>query len=220
MRLWSIHPRYLDPQGLVALWREALLARAVLRGTTAGYRHHPQLQRFRDHASPRSAICAYLGAVHADAVSRGYAFDRRKVGPVRALERIPVTRGQVDFEWQHLLRKLDSQPRALPAMAPYSSARMSSVDSPPGGSDRAVGAHVTAFFREAGAGPGVVCLHSNASSSSQWRGLMDLLAPKFLVLAADSYGAGKSPAWPAGRRIGLRDEVRSEEHTSELQSLR
>src|SRR5262245_65678122 len=106
MRLWSIHPRYLDPQGLVALWREALLARAVLRGTTAGYRHHPQLQRFRDHASPRSAICAYLGAVHADAVSRGYAFDRRKVGPVRALERIPVTRGQVDFEWQHLLRKL------------------------------------------------------------------------------------------------------------------
>ena len=66
---------------------------------------------------------------------------------------------------------------------------------------------MTAFFREAGAGPGVVCLHSNASNSSQWRGLMDLLAPKFHVLAADSYGAGKSPPWPSGRTVVLRDEV-------------
>ncbi len=65
----------------------------------------------------------------------------------------------------------------------------------------------TAFFREAGTGPGVVCLHSNASSSGQWRALIDLLAPKFHVLAADSYGAGKSPAWPADRKFGLRDEV-------------
>jgi pimeloyl-ACP methyl ester carboxylesterase len=64
-----------------------------------------------------------------------------------------------------------------------------------------------AFFREAGSGPGVVCLHSNASSSGQWRALMDLLAPKFHVLAADSYGAGKSPAWPTDRTIRLRDEV-------------
>jgi pimeloyl-ACP methyl ester carboxylesterase len=53
----------------------------------------------------------------------------------------------------------------------------------------------------------VVCLHSNASSSGQWRALMDLLAPRFHVLAADSYGAGKSPAWPADRTIMLRDEV-------------
>lgn len=64
-----------------------------------------------------------------------------------------------------------------------------------------------AFFREAGSGPGVVCLHSNAGSSGQWRALMDLLAPKFHVLAADSYGAGKSPAWPTDRTIRLRDEV-------------
>lgn len=63
------------------------------------------------------------------------------------------------------------------------------------------------FYREAGSGPGVVCLHSNASSSGQWRGLMDALAPKFRVLAADSYGAGKSPAWPTDRTIWLRDEV-------------
>ncbi len=63
------------------------------------------------------------------------------------------------------------------------------------------------YFREAGAGPAVVCLHSNASSSTQWRGLMDLLAPKFRVLAADGYGAGKSPAWPADHTVMLEDEV-------------
>lgn len=65
------------------------------------------------------------------------------------------------------------------------------------------------FYREAGrgAGPGVVCMHANASSSSQWRALMDLLAPRFHVLAADSLGAGKGPPWPAGRPVMLRDEV-------------
>ncbi|HEX6691079.1 MAG TPA: alpha/beta hydrolase [Burkholderiales bacterium] len=66
---------------------------------------------------------------------------------------------------------------------------------------------VEPYYREAGAGPGVVCLHANASSSGQWRGLMELLAPKFRVLAADSYGAGKSPPWPSGRQVVLRDEV-------------
>lgn len=63
------------------------------------------------------------------------------------------------------------------------------------------------FFREAGAGPGVVCLHANASSSSQWRALMDRLAPRFHVLAADAYGAGKGPPWPTDRAVALRDEV-------------
>lgn len=63
------------------------------------------------------------------------------------------------------------------------------------------------FYREAGSGPGVVCLHSNASTSGQWRSLVELLAPKFRVFAADSYGAGKSPAWPTDRKLVLRDEV-------------
>jgi pimeloyl-ACP methyl ester carboxylesterase len=63
------------------------------------------------------------------------------------------------------------------------------------------------FFREVGAGPGVVCLHANASSATQWRALMERLAPKFLVLAPDSYGAGKSPAWPTDRSVWLRDEA-------------
>lgn len=63
------------------------------------------------------------------------------------------------------------------------------------------------FTREAGSGPAVVCLHSNASSSSQWRDLMEMLSPKFHVLAPDSYGSGKSIDWPSDRTICLNDEV-------------
>jgi hypothetical protein len=106
VRLWTLHPRYLDAKGLVALWREALLARAVLRGQTRGYRHHPQLVRFLAHPQPRSAISAYLAEVHAEAVRRGYAFDASKVGPVRAVAPITTTSMQVAYEWQHLLGKL------------------------------------------------------------------------------------------------------------------
>ena len=109
MRLWSIHPRYLDPQGLVALWREALLARAVLQGKTRGYRHHPQLQRFRMHDAPRRAISAYLGGIYSEAVKRGYAFDRRKIAAGGPVEPIAVTRGQLAYEWEHLLRKLSAR---------------------------------------------------------------------------------------------------------------
>jgi Pyrimidine dimer DNA glycosylase len=106
MRLWTIHPRYLDSRGLVALWREALLARAVLRGKTRGYRHHPQLARFRAHRFPRSAINAYLAAIHAEAKKRGYSFDVNKIGPLRSIRLLPATTSQVEFEWRHLLRKL------------------------------------------------------------------------------------------------------------------
>jgi hypothetical protein len=113
MRIWTLHPKYLDPQGLVALWREALLARAVLRGETKGYRHHPQLFRFQSHCTPRFAINAYLGAIHTEAQSRGYAFDSRKLGPVRAGVRIESTTGQMRFEWQHLMGKLRARSPAL-----------------------------------------------------------------------------------------------------------
>jgi hypothetical protein len=113
MRLWTLHPKYLDPQGLVALWREALLARAVLRGETKGYRHHPQLLRFQAQASPKSAINAYLAAVLAEAEARGYSFNRSKVGPVRGRIRISSSSGQVDYEWQHLMRKLRIRNPAL-----------------------------------------------------------------------------------------------------------
>jgi hypothetical protein len=113
MRLWSLHPRYLDPKGLVALWREALLARAVLRGQTRGYTAHPQLARFRAHSHPRLAINLYLAAVHDEACRRGYAFDRSRIGPLRALPPIAVSSGQLEHEWQHLLRKLATRSPAL-----------------------------------------------------------------------------------------------------------
>jgi len=106
MRLWSLHPQYFDPQGLVALWRESLLAKAVLRGETCGYTHHPQLERFKAHPNPRLAINSYLAAIHDEATQRGYDFDRSKVGPVRAVQLIPVSSGQVAYEWQHLRHKL------------------------------------------------------------------------------------------------------------------
>jgi len=113
MRLWSLHPKYLDPQGLVALWREALLAQAVLRGRTKGYKHHPQLERFRSHRSPRLAINAYLGSIYEEATARGYNFDRSKIGPIRAVGLISLSKGQLLHEWQHLLRKLASRSPSL-----------------------------------------------------------------------------------------------------------
>ena len=109
MRLWSIHPRYLDPQGLVALWREALLARAVLRGETRGYRHHPQLERFRAQAAPLATISAYLSGIYTEAVARGYCFDRGKIGRVCTHPTVSVTAEQVGYEWQHLLKKLSAR---------------------------------------------------------------------------------------------------------------
>jgi hypothetical protein len=115
MRLWTVHPRYLDPQGLVALWREALLARAVIRGETRGYRHHPQLDRFRHHRAPRSAINAYLAAVLLEARRRGYAFDSSKIGPIRDRLGLVSTVGQVEYEWRHLLQKLKRRSPSLHA---------------------------------------------------------------------------------------------------------
>jgi hypothetical protein len=107
VRLWSLHPRHLDALGLVALWREGLLARAVLRGATRGYRHHPQLERFRARRDPVGAIDCFLSAVLEEARARGYAFDGGKIRPRRCRRRhATVTRGQLEQEWRHLLRKL------------------------------------------------------------------------------------------------------------------
>jgi hypothetical protein len=106
MRLWSLHPKYLDAKGLVAVWREGLLARAVLLGNTRGYRNHPQLQRFRAVAEPVVALDGFLGAVCDEAEKRGYHFDRSKIESVEIQRAIPVTNGQVAYEGQHLLNKL------------------------------------------------------------------------------------------------------------------
>ena len=93
MRLWTLHPKYLDRAGLVALWREALLAQAVLRGATRGYRRHPQLIRFQNHEEPQAAIAAYLTEIFHEASRRGYRFNSAKAGPCRNVPAIPVTRG-------------------------------------------------------------------------------------------------------------------------------
>jgi hypothetical protein len=106
MRLWSLHPRYLDAKGLVALWREGLLAKAVLSGQTRGYLHHPQLDRFRTHDRPLAAIDAYLAAVLEESLARGYRFDRSKTGPAHDVQPIAVTTGQLAWEWRHLAQKL------------------------------------------------------------------------------------------------------------------
>jgi len=106
MRLWSLHPSLLDAKGLVALWREALLAQKVLQGNTTGYRAHPQLHRFRQSADPLAAISTYLWAVHDEATGRGYAFDATKIGLERRLLTLTVTHRQLAFERKHLRSKL------------------------------------------------------------------------------------------------------------------
>ena len=123
MRLWTLHPRYLDPKGLVALWREALLAQKVLAGGTTGYRHHPQLERFRGHSDPPAMIACYLHAVLAEALVRGYRFDASKILSQRACAAVEETGGQLQFEWQHLLAKLAARSperhrELLPVTAP------------------------------------------------------------------------------------------------------
>lgn len=118
MRLWSLHPSQLDQKALVAVWREGLLARAVLRGATRGYRHHPQLERFRRHPAPVSAINHYLKHIADEADARGYRFDRSKIGPIRNRKRMPVTTGQLDFEFLHLRAKVQTRaPRELHRLA-------------------------------------------------------------------------------------------------------
>ena len=106
MRLWSIHPEYLDAKGLVALWREALLAKAVLEGKTKGYRKHPQLERFSNSKYPLRAINAYLRTVYAEALKRGYKFNGAKIARTAACAKMPVRAGQIDHEIKHLKAKL------------------------------------------------------------------------------------------------------------------
>lgn len=109
MRLWSLHPKYLDPQGLVALWRETLLAQAVLRGETKGYRNHPQLERFKLSSAPLAAISVYLTAIHAESECRGYSFDKTKIKASRKSLVLAVSSGQMEYEWFHLMQKLKAR---------------------------------------------------------------------------------------------------------------
>ncbi len=109
MRLWSIHPEYLDAKGLVAVWREGLLAQNVLLSKTKGYKHHPQLIRFRNTGNPTGAIASYLRTIADEAEKRGYNFNRSKIANNQINNRMPVTNGQVDYEFRHLLGKLNKR---------------------------------------------------------------------------------------------------------------
>ncbi|ALJ19695.1 pyrimidine dimer DNA glycosylase/endonuclease V [Microbacterium sp. No. 7] len=107
MRIWSVHPRFLDGKGLVACWRETLLAQAVLAGRTRGYTRHPQLVRFRAQDDPIGAVGAYLTGLVDEADLRGYRFDRTRIErPVATNALIAVTEGQLGYEWGHLQAKL------------------------------------------------------------------------------------------------------------------
>lgn len=106
MRIWSLHPQYLDAKGLVALWRETLLARNVLQGLTKGYTNHPQLQRFKESDKPVDMIDFYLQGVYEEAIVRGYNFNKDKFEIQNSIIPITVTRGQIEYERQHLLNKL------------------------------------------------------------------------------------------------------------------
>lgn len=118
MRLWSIDPSQLDRIGLVACWREGLLAQKVLAGGTRGYRHHPQLTRFRDARDPQVAIATYLHALADEADRRGYRFNRDRINqPADEHLRLTVTQGQLAYEWGHLLAKLAIRAPSSPALA-------------------------------------------------------------------------------------------------------
>jgi hypothetical protein len=109
MRLWTLHPKYLDQKGLVAVWREGLLAQAVIRGATKGYKNHPQLTRFKAHPKPRRAIAHYLYEVSEEAKRRGYNFDESKIVSKGNSQLIQTTSGQLEFEKRHLLSKLEKR---------------------------------------------------------------------------------------------------------------
>jgi Pyrimidine dimer DNA glycosylase len=109
MRLWSLHPKYLDQKGLVAAWREGLLALAVLQGRTTGYRHHPQLVRFQETKAPVRWMMVYLRCIYDESLARGYHFDRRKISFVKPAGSLVVTAGQLEYEMEHLKAKLKTR---------------------------------------------------------------------------------------------------------------
>ncbi|MFI5237709.1 MAG: pyrimidine dimer DNA glycosylase/endonuclease V [Ignavibacteriales bacterium] len=106
MRIWSLHPKYLDAKGLVALWRETLLAKFVLEGKTKGYKHHPQLERFKKVNNPLECINQYLAHVYSEAMARGYDFNKKKIDWDFESTKLTVTKGQLKYESEHLLKKL------------------------------------------------------------------------------------------------------------------
>lgn len=119
MRLWSIHPMYLDSKGLVALWRESLLAKKVLEGKTKGYKNHPQLERFKGTEDPVKSIQAYMQWVYFESIRRGFNFKKDELNYVYSLGVLPVTEGQLRYERDHLLSKLRKRESSRPGLLEF-----------------------------------------------------------------------------------------------------
>ena len=126
MRLWTVHPQYLDAKGLVAAWREALLAQKVLSGGTRGYTRHPQLERFRAQAEPVHALAAFLTCIAEEAKRREYTFDESKIFVCNFTGQMEETSGQLLYEWKHLKSKLRARApnlyrkfRSVPTPVPH-----------------------------------------------------------------------------------------------------
>jgi len=115
MRLWSIHPKYLDSKGLIALWREGLLAQKVLLGKTKGYKNHPQLDRFKNCVDSLVMVVSYLAFIYWEGYIRGYNFNKEKLIELsfirNNIKKMKVTTGQLKYEFQHLQKKLYSRDR-------------------------------------------------------------------------------------------------------------
>lgn len=107
MRLWSLHPKYLDRAGLLACWREWLLAKKVLEGNTIWYKNHPQLDRFKKLENPLNWINSYLTRIYLEALNRNYKFSESKIEIIHKIWIIEVNDWQVEFEKKHLLKKLE-----------------------------------------------------------------------------------------------------------------
>ncbi len=106
MRVWIIHPKYLDCKGLVALWRETLLARKVLKGKTKGWRNHPQLNKFKTHKNPVVAINTYLLYVWKESEKRCYKFNKRKIEKSFTKKKIKIPKKEVISDFEDLKNKL------------------------------------------------------------------------------------------------------------------
>lgn len=118
MRLWSLHPQYLDSAGLNAAWREGLLARNVLLGNTKGYTNHPQLDRFKKSADPLLYIDGFLTEIYKEAVRRGFKYSANKICIVENIDPLSVTNKQLEYEYQHLRHKLETRSPSLLSKLP------------------------------------------------------------------------------------------------------
>ncbi len=114
MRIWSINPKYLDQKGLIACWRESLLAKNVLEGKTIGYKNHPQLIRFKKTKNSLLYINSYLYEIYNEAKNRNYNFSKDKIDFLLIKKftknldknKIPLHDKQLKYEWEHIQKKL------------------------------------------------------------------------------------------------------------------